>query len=103
MSGNQVEDISDRAWHVDKRINLSIIVAIAVQSVILAFWLGALGNRVSNLETNQSTILEYTSAATADRFTDGDAARLEARWATDIARIRTRLDRIEDRLEARDE
>ena len=43
-------DESERHWHLDKRVNLSIIIAIVAQTAALLIWGTRLDSRVENLE-----------------------------------------------------
>jgi len=86
-------------WHVDKRINVSVVAMLLIQSIVLAFWLGALGNRVTNLETTTSLLTELVTENTSNRFTDADAVRLENRIAEDIGALRVDINRNQDAIE----
>ncbi len=52
MAPNDIPD----SWHLDKRVNVSIILALAGQVVMFAFIYGKLETRVANLE-EKATIL----------------------------------------------
>ena len=53
-----------KRWHLDKTVPLAVIIAMFVQTAGFVFWAGALSERVSNLEKQQTS-----TAPQADRLT----------------------------------
>ena len=45
----------DKRWHIDKRVPLAMLLAIAIQSAGLIWWLSSLGERVNTLERNAAS------------------------------------------------
>jgi hypothetical protein len=41
-------DPATSAWHLDKRVNLSIIIALVFQAAVFSFWVGVLSQRVDS-------------------------------------------------------
>ncbi len=72
----------------DRRLTIGVIFAVAVQSAGVLLWAGAAAERVSTLEERVRA-----AAPVAERL-----ARVEA----ELGAMRTQLDRIERKLEARD-
>lgn len=51
-----MSDQREQQWHLDKRVNVSIILTLVVQVVVFAFMYGKLETRVASLE-EKATIL----------------------------------------------
>lgn len=51
---NPNEENPMRGWHLDKRVPLALILALALQTGTFGFWLGSVQNRVTNLEQRSS-------------------------------------------------
>lgn len=56
MSESGIDPATSR-WHIDRRVPLSLIIAIAVQTAAIAFWGGQLTQRVVSLETENTRSL----------------------------------------------
>lgn len=66
-------DGSGKEWHLDKRVNISIIFAVLMQTALALWWASAISTRVDQLER--------TSALAADQ-------------STRIVRLETKMDGI---------
>lgn len=80
-------DPASGSWHLDKRVPIALIVAILVQTAVIASSYGSLLTRVEALERNGSTIA-INSAADRERL---------VRIDTTVAGIDRRLERLEER------
>ena len=43
-------DMSDRHWHLDKRVPVALIITIVMQTIGIVWWAASLSERVSTLE-----------------------------------------------------
>ncbi|MEQ8267638.1 MAG: hypothetical protein RH982_10610 [Parvibaculum sp.] len=77
----------ERAWHLDRRVPIAVIVTLLLQSAAALVWAGAANERLSALETRAERIDEM-----AER-----TVRLEERARA----VSAALERIEGRLEGR--
>ncbi len=68
-------------WHLDKRVPIALIFAIAVQTIVIGIWVGSLQTRVTELETKAGRSLEVR-----DRV---------IRVESDIGHVRGSIERIE--------
>ena len=82
-----MEDPASTGWHLDRRVPLALIIAIAVQTFGFRMWMGKLGTRVDTLEVAQSR-----NHGDADRLT-----RLEVR----IEHVQRAVERIDRRIASR--
>lgn len=83
-------------WHLDKKITLALIFAIAVQTVTLFMWGARLDQRVSQVETTTSShtvIIEAMRSNQSD--TKATLARMDERLASTsdgVKEIKAKLD-----------
>jgi len=47
----------DKQWHLDKRVNISIILAVAAQTAAGIWWASAINTRVERLEQDKAVAL----------------------------------------------
>lgn len=45
-----------RGWHLDKRVPIALIAAIAMQSGVFGIWVGTISSRVTALESRQERL-----------------------------------------------
>ena len=64
-------------WHLDRRIPVGIIFTIALQTLVFAYFLGNLENRVTQIESS--------------RFTAADGAR----WVAQASQNKENIDKLE--------
>ena len=82
-----MEEQRERHWSLDRRIPLALIVTIALQTAVFAFWLGTVSARLDTVEG-----MVQRSMSNADRLT-----RVEVKLET-VGEVVQRIDR---RLEGR--
>ena len=76
----------DRAWHLDRRIPIALIIALIIQTAGAVWWASALAQRVSALEEKQNTAA-MVAPVQSDRLT-----RVETRVETiqrDVTEIKS--------------
>ncbi len=81
---------SGRDWHLDKRVSVALIIAIATQTLGIVWWAATLSTRVDGIQGRMAEMTGYASRL----------ARLEERQLA----VTGRLDRIEElqrRIEAK--
>lgn len=78
-------DPQTASWHLDKRVNISIIFAIIMQTIAGSYWVGVVSQRVAQTET----------WITANSLGQARLAVLESQMND----IRATLNRIEGRLD----
>jgi hypothetical protein len=54
-------ETGDKSWHLDKRVNLSIIFAILMQTALALWWASAINTRVDVLERAANTAVGQDS------------------------------------------
>ena len=94
------------SWHLDKKVSVSMIGAIAMQTLMLGWWASALHGRVTELEKADVTFkqdlkdkqrledLRYESANTATNRIVRIETQLENVYSG-LKRIETALDKIQ--------
>ena len=82
----------DRHWHLDKRIPVAIITAIALQTFGAVWWAASLSARVDVLESRWT---QFEGALARLRIQENNSTRLNTR----LESLYTRLDRIEQKLD----
>lgn len=68
MARRRDHELSDRQWHLDKKVPVAIIIAITLQSVGAVWWASAIDQRVKSLEVTASATAA-TSPIQAERLT----------------------------------
>ncbi|HHN67529.1 MAG TPA: hypothetical protein ENK15_05775 [Thermopetrobacter sp.] len=74
----------NRQWHLDRRVPISLIVAIVMQTVAAAWWAASMQARIEALERSANA-------------SDGQRDRI-VRLESDIAYIKSAIERIERQL-----
>lgn len=83
-------------WHLDKKVPLSIIVGLAIQSIVLFMWGAKIEQRVTNAEgiqANHTIVIE--SMRTNQSDTKATLARMDERLAATsdgVKEIKAKLD-----------
>lgn len=91
LGSDDREDPQTSKWHLDRRVNLSIIITIVLQCVVFGFYAGQTSAAVETLQ-EQVAALQNTQERLTRVETQLDGAN------TLLNRIDTRLERLEDRL-----
>ena len=86
-----VTDPAATSWHLDKRVNVSLIIAIAAQAIGLIVWGTSITERVRVVE---STLI--TRSPVVERFfqVEADVAGIRRTTAERLDRIENKLDRL---------
>jgi hypothetical protein len=79
-------DLTDTGWHLDKRVPITILMAISAQAVGAVWWASRIDARLERLEASQVSQTQRDDAQ--DRAVADSAGRLVQR-----------LDRIDDKLD----
>ncbi len=92
----ETKETMREGWHLDKKVPLSIIFAVFVQTAVLVLWASKLDSRVAAMEQNVSShnIAIETLKGTQTAITVG-LARMEERQiitAEGVKEIKARLD-----------
>ena len=90
MSPAGPRDPASGPWHLDKRVPIALIVAIALQTGAGFFWAGAINHRVASIETRQN----LADARMLDQNHESRIAVLESQYLL----INASLAEIERRL-----
>lgn len=83
-------------WHLDKKVPLSIILAIGIQTTVLFMWGARLDQRVTTIEgvsSNHTVVIEAMRANQSD--TKATLARMDERLASTsdgVKEIKAKLD-----------
>lgn len=77
------DNVNKEPWHLDKRVNISVILTLAIQAICFGIAWGNVENRVTNLESQRQKF-------------DQVPERLASIEATLLA-IKERVDRMEPR------
>lgn len=83
------DDNTVEGWHLDKRIPITLIIAIVLQTVAVVWWGARLDQRVTQLELTSSSRAEFS-----DRITRQETLMESVQDTT--RRIETKVDRILD-------
>lgn len=98
MTGNR------ERWHLDKTVNISVVLAIFVQGAIGVWWGSAINTRVSTVEAHSLQVDANIAKMAADATSDRDrilASAAEANVRT--ARLEERYTAIDDVLKRLDD
>lgn len=84
-------DPATSKWHIDKRIPVTMIIALAIQSAAVAFYGGQVSERIDNIEEKQ-----VAASPNANRITTLETHLIYI--AEDIKDIKEEFKRVSERL-----
>lgn len=90
---------SATSWHLDKRVPISLILAIAIQTVTIVWWASSMESRVTqNTDRLTRTATEVAEVRAKLTVADVQNARLDQRLIAvteSLTRIEKKLDRLD--------
>ncbi len=91
----------EKAWHLDRRVPVALILAVVGQGAVGIWWMAGLSSRVSHLETSVPALAASDTETAHDVRTIGlQIARLEERVAAQIQAQTLQLQAIAAQLGA---
>lgn len=83
-------------WHLDKKVPITLIITIFLQSAVAIWWIAKVDNRIENLERENSERSTYS-----DRLVKTEADQYALRVDTNnrLSDMTARLNRIEDKID----